>query len=268
MSALDGIRLLSLALNVPGPVAVARLADEGASAVKIEPPAGDPLAIYSRPWYDALHARVSVAAIDLKADDGRRALDERLAGADVLITSQRPAALARLGLSPDALAARHPALRSVAIVGDRTAPDAPGHDLTYQATAGLVGAAMPATLIADLAGAAQVVTAVLLVLREPPGTQRVVGLRDALDAFVAPRRHGLTITGGALGGGDPAYGVYATRDGHIAVAALEPHFRQRLYEAVGQPVNTPLAETFLARTTAEWTAFARAHDVPLDAVAG
>lgn len=266
MAALAGIRLVSLALNVPGPVAMARLAEEGAAVVKIEPPAGDPLAAYSRAWYDALHARVTVATIDLKTEDGRRALDGRLAEADVLVTSQRPAALARLGLSPTALATRHPALRSVAIVGDGAAPDEPGHDLTYQAAAGLVGAAMPPTLVADLAGAGQAVSAVMLVLRDPPGARRVVGLREAVDAFATPRQHGLTVEGGPLGGGDPAYRLYATRDGRVAVAALEPHFRQRLYAALTLPVDAPLDEVFLTRTSAEWTTFARAHDVPLHRV--
>lgn len=267
MSALDGIRVVSLALNVPGPVAVARLADEGAAVWKAEPPAGDPLAGYSRAWYDDLHARITVATVDLKTDVGRRDLEARLAGADVLVTSQRPAALARLGLAPDALASRHPALRSVAIVGDSTAADVPGHDLTYQASAGLVASALPPTLVADLAGAERVVSAVLLVLFEAPGARRVVGLRDALEPFVAPRRHGLTAPGGRLGGGDPAYGIYTTRDGRIAVAALEPHFRQRLYAALALPLDAPLSEIFRSRTTAEWTAFAHAHDLPLHAIA-
>lgn len=267
MPVLAGLRLVSLALNVPGPVAVARLVGEGATATKIEPPAGDPLATYSRAWYEALHAGVAVATVDLKTADGRRLLDRRLADADVLLTSQRPAALARLGLSADALASRHPTLRAVAIVGDGAAPDAPGHDLTYQAAAGLVQTSLPSTLVADLAGAERVVSAVLLVLQERPGARRVVGLRDVLDGFAAPRRHGLTVTGGPLGGGDPAYGIYASRDGHVAVAALEPHFRQRLYDALALPVGTPLAAAFLARTSAEWDVFARTHDLPLRAVA-
>ena len=81
MPALSGVSLLSFALNVPGPVAVARLVAEGATAVKIEPPAGDPLAAYSRPWYDALHAGVTVVPLDLKRDAGRDALEPLLARA-------------------------------------------------------------------------------------------------------------------------------------------------------------------------------------------
>jgi alpha-methylacyl-CoA racemase len=264
--ALSGVSLLSFALNVPGPVAVARLVAEGATAVKIEPPGGDPLALYARAWYDDLHTGVTVVPLDLKTGDGRAALEPRLARADVVVTSQRPAALARLGLAPDALRAQHPHLRVVTIVGDTSAPDLPGHDVTYQAEAGLLRADLPATFLADLAGAADAVTAVLLALREPAGTHRIVGLRDALAPFAAPRRHGLTGPGGRFGGADPAYGVYAAADGLIAVAALEPHFRARFYAALGLPLDAPLHDVIGARTCDDWDTFARTHDVPLSRV--
>jgi alpha-methylacyl-CoA racemase len=42
---------VSLAFNLPGPVAAAALRDLGASVVKVEPPRGDPLAIVSPKWY-------------------------------------------------------------------------------------------------------------------------------------------------------------------------------------------------------------------------
>lgn len=255
--------MLSFALNVPGPIAVARLVAEGAAAVKIEPPGGDPLTLYSRAWYDALHTHVTVVPLDLKTAEGRAALEPLLARSHVVVTSQRPGALVRLGLAPNDLFARHPHLRLVTIVGDTSAPDVPGHDVTYQADAGLLRADLPVTFLADLAGAADAVTAVLLALREPAGTHRVVGLRDALIPFAAPRRYGLTDPDGCFGGADPAYGVYAAADGLVAVAALEPHFRARFYAALGLPLDAPLHEMMRARTCAAWTAFAREHDLPL-----
>lgn len=266
MPALRGVRLVSLALNVPGPVAVARLVAEGATAVKIEPPAGDPLAALCRPWYDALHAGVTIVTADLKTPEGRAALDARLGDTDVLLTSHRPSSLARLGVSVAQVSDRFPALRHVSIVGDTTAPERAGHDVTYQAEAGLLRGTLPATLLADMAGAERVVAAVLLALRDAPGTHRVVGLRDAVTALAEPLRRGLTARGGVLGGALPAYGVYPAADGHVAVAALEPHFRQRLYAALGLPVDAPLDAVIAARSCAEWTAFAGAHDLPMAAV--
>src|SRR4051794_29898571 len=41
---LGGIQVVSLALNVPGPAAAARLCRLGAALAKVEPPGGDPLA--------------------------------------------------------------------------------------------------------------------------------------------------------------------------------------------------------------------------------
>lgn len=263
---LAGVRLVSLAQNVPGPVAVARLVREGVTACKIEPPAGDPLASWCPSWYAELHDAVRVQPLDLKTVDGRCELEAQLDAADVLLTSQRPSALARLGLSPADLGARHPALRVVSIVGDETEPELPGHDLTYQASAGLVDDRLPRTLLADLAGAERVCTAVLLALRQPPGAARVVGLYDSLSTFTAPLRHGLTTAGAPLGGGLPAYGVYPARDGFVAVAALEPHFRTRLYEALGVPTDAPLDEALRGHTAAEWEAWGRVHDLPLVSV--
>ena len=266
MSALTGVRLLSLALNLPGPVAVARLVAYGASATKVEPPDGDPLARYSRAWYDTLHGGVPVVTLDLKREAGRAECDQLLGAGDVLITSHRPSALTRLGLGPSQLAARFPALRTVAIVGDTAAPEQAGHDVTYQAEAGLVRDRLPITLLADLVGAERVVATVLLALRSAPGTTLHVGLRDVVDDLRAPLDLGLTRQDGQFGGGDPAYGVYRTRDGFVAVAALEPHFRARLYDALQLPVGAALASTIAARTSLKWTVFGRRHDVPISLV--
>ncbi len=154
----------------------------------------------------------------------------------------------------------------MAIVGDTRAPDVAGHDLTYQADAGLVEDRLPATLVADLAGAERAVSTVLLVLREPGGTHRQVGLRDSLDVFRTPRLHALTTPGGPFGGADPAYQVYRALDGVVALAALEPHFRARLYTALALPLDAPLDDVMATRSCDEWAAFARAHDVPLSVV--
>lgn len=247
-------------------MALARLVALGASATKVEPPSGDPLMTYSRAWYDRLHEGVTVAALDLKAEEGRARCDRLLGTTDVLLTSQRPSALTRLGLGPARLGERFPALRTVSIVGDLAAPEHAGHDVTYQAEAGLLRDRLPVTLLADLAGAERVVATVLLALRSAPGACLVVALREVVDDLRAPLDYALTTDGGRLGGGDPAYGVYRARDGYVSVAALEPHFRARLYGALALPLDAPLNHAMASRTCAEWTAFAREHDLPLSVV--
>jgi crotonobetainyl-CoA:carnitine CoA-transferase CaiB-like acyl-CoA transferase len=54
MKPLDGVDVVSLAVNLPGPLAAARLREFGATVTKVEPPAGDPLAAGAPQWYSKL----------------------------------------------------------------------------------------------------------------------------------------------------------------------------------------------------------------------
>ena len=103
---LDGIRVVTLAQNVPGPLAAARMREAGARVTKIEPPAGDPFLALSREWHAELHEGIPIERLDLKSPDGLARLTVLLADADLLLTSQRPSAIARLGLDPASLRAR------------------------------------------------------------------------------------------------------------------------------------------------------------------
>jgi alpha-methylacyl-CoA racemase len=261
------MRIVSMAQNVPGPVAVSRLVAAGATAIKIEAPWGDQLEGLCKPWYDELHAGIRVERLDLKRADAFDRLMTLLDQSDVFVASHRPSALHRLHLDADALHTRFPTLRHVNIVGDTANPEEPGHDLTYQARAGLLNDAMPRTLIADMAGAERARAAITEVMREPGGS-RVVGLYDVLRDLAAPLRYGLTGAGGHLGGGNPAYAIYATRAGRIAVGALEPHFRARLFEGLGLPDGADPSAVFATRTAIEWEEWAASRDLPLAAIKG
>lgn len=263
---LDRVRVVTMAQNVPGPLAAARLAEAGARVTKVEPPRGDPFLELSPAWHAEMHARVSIERLDLKSADGMARMMVLLRDADLFLTSQRPSALARLGFDPDTLRSRAPALRLVRIFGSLRDPEDPGHDLTYQAQAGLLGDAMPRTLAADVMASERAFAAALMVLRQPPGSVMDVGLVESLAPMIAPLRHGLTAPGGTLGGGAPRYGLYTTRAGRIAVAALEPHFETRLHDALGLTRGADLSARFLERTASEWEVWARERDLPIVAV--
>jgi alpha-methylacyl-CoA racemase len=273
--ALEGIAVVTLALNVPGPVAAARLRDLGARVTKIEPPQGDPLASLAPRWHEALHRGCSVKSLDLKTPTGRTALDALLQGADLLLTSSRPSALARLGLGWGELHARHPELAHVAIIGAPPPDDEhPGHDLTFVAQLGLVEPpALPRTLLADLAGAERAAgVAAVLLLRRARGLGAAfaaVSLREAARPFRQPLTHGLTAPGSVLGGGSSTYRMYRARDAWIALAALEPHFVQRLCAALGveTPSEATLTKIFAERDARDWELWASQNDVPLAVVA-
>lgn len=271
---LEGLRVTTIALNLPGPVACARLRDLGAGVTKVEPLAGDPFEKYCGTWYRHLHAGMSVRKLDLKSTAGREALVALLGQSDLLVTAQRPSALARLELDPASLAARHPRLCHVAITGHpHPEEETPGHDLTYLAVHGLVSPpAMPATLFADMAGAERAVTTALALViarsRTGRGESAAAPLEDAARALAQPLREGLTARGALLGGGLAGYNVYRAREGWIAVAALEPHFEKGLAQALGLDVLSieALREKFAADTAPNWERWARGLDLPIVAI--
>ncbi len=245
---LKGVRVLSLALNIPGPAALMRCQKMGATCVKLEPPAhpgapvgtpGDPLGLYNRAAYDLLNKGVRVSHADLKTELGQKALHRELARADVLLTSFRPSALSKLGLQWKDLHKRYPSLSMVSIVGaPGVRAEEPGHDLTYLAENNLVnGLELPSTLYADMGGSLMGSEAVLQTrlhqLQKGHGTHIEVALSVAAGYLALPRTWGLTTAGAAVGGGHAGYRVYPCADGRVAVAALEPHFAAALGGVVG-----------------------------------
>lgn len=271
---LKGTRLVTLALNVPGPVAAARLVELGVEGVKIEPPSGDPLKLVGRLWYDFLTRSQTVVALDLKNDEDRRKLDVYLNDAGLLLTSFRPSALRRLKLDWEFLHHRHPRLCVVNMIGyPPPNEELPGHDLTYQASLGLLRPPeLPVTLHADMAGAERAVNVSLALLmnfvRTGQAGQAYVSLYQAIRDFAGPLTAGLTKPGGVLGGGLPFYGVYQASDGWVAVAALEPVFIKRMTAELNlsAKAGVELEAIFRTRTASEWEQWAKERDLPIAAV--
>lgn len=280
---LAGVRVLSLALNLPGPAALMRCQRMGATCVKLEPPApegaasADPMGMYNPLAYVMLHEGVEVLQADLKSEAGQALLHEQLAQTDVLLTSFRPSALAKLGLAWEALHARYPRLSLVAIVG---APgeraEEPGHDLTYLAESGLlVDDTMPPTLYADMGGALMASEAVLQALLKRyavgEGVQVEVALNAVAEWLALPRSWGLTMPDGAVGGAHAGYRIYPCADGRVAVAALEPHFAAALREMTGvasedmfaPAVHEEIALWFATTTRAQLDSIAAEYDIPV-----
>jgi crotonobetainyl-CoA:carnitine CoA-transferase CaiB-like acyl-CoA transferase len=285
--ALSGLRILSLALNLPGPAALMRCRRMGATCLKVEPPSGDPMGLYNPAAYAQLHEGVKVLTADLKTDEGRATLHKELDKTDVLLTSFRPSGLAKLGLSWKELHSRHPMLCQVAIVGaPGDGAEEPGHDLTYLAQNDLVPALeLPATLYADMGGSLIASEAVLQAAlhlnarysgegETPRGIFIEVALSDAAAWLGLPRHWGLTKPTGSVGGAHAGYRVYECKDGRVAVAALEPHFAAALCTQAGVTSNDrsvmfapatheAMAKFFLSRDCSELDRIAKDHDIPL-----
>lgn len=242
------------------------------------------MSMYCAPAYRDLHRGIRVITADLKTERGQRVLQRELARADVLLTSFRPSALARLGLGWQTLRAQFPELSQVAIVGAPGAgAEAPGHDLTYLADNDLITSLdLPATLYADMGGALCAVQAVLQAAMHMRasgrGAYQEVALSGAAAWLALPRAWGLTQAGAAVGGGHAGYRVYPCQDGRVAVAALEPHFAVRLCRAANVALPDPqamfnpatqhaLAAFFIGKTRRQLDAIGAEHDVPLHTLA-
>ena len=280
---LRGIRILSLALNLPGPAALMRLRAMGARCTKLEPPAGDPMYVYKRSVYDTLQEGVKIVSADLRTPTGQTALHRELARTQVLVTSFRPSALVKLGLTWKALHKAYPALSQVAIVGSHgERGDEPGHDLTYMAEMGLVnGMELPPSLFADMGGSLMtseaVLKAVLQQSRSDKGVYLEVSLAGAAGYLGLPNSWGLTPPGKSLGGAHAGYRLYPCKDGRVAVAALEPHFATALCQAAGvasthrnvmmaQTTHDAVAKFVAPQTCRQLTTLGAALDIPLFAM--
>ncbi len=257
---LAGLRVLDLTRHLPGPYATLVLSDLGAQVDKLEEASGDPTrglpfgAGAEASYFAGLNRGKRSLVLDLKAQGAPRLL-LRLAGHyDVLVEGFRPGVLERLGLGHETLQEAHPRLVVCALSGfGQTGPDRlrAGHDLGYQARAGVLGysagAGLPGGQLADVGGALFAVVGILAALQERTRTGRGrlvdVALADSATAFVhmhlaAHLSGGLPLRPGKdlLNGGLPCYRLYGTADGQqLAVAALEPRFFSALCERLGRP---------------------------------
>jgi alpha-methylacyl-CoA racemase len=269
------LNVVALVTNVPGPLAAEHFARRGARVLKIEPPGGDPLDRVAPGWYSRITAGMRVVRHDLKEQAARAEVAGALETADLFISSVRPKALERAGLTSNALTALNPRLCRVAVVGEGgSRAAAAGHDLTYQAVSGLLAPpAMPRTVFADLFAAERAIAAAyrLLFERHHTGTGGIeqVAIADGAAVLADPIRFGLTAEGGPLSGAFAVYRLYRTSDGWIAFAALEAHFQENVRAALGvDPFDaSELERIFAQHPSSYWEDLALKFDLPVAAVA-
>jgi crotonobetainyl-CoA:carnitine CoA-transferase CaiB-like acyl-CoA transferase len=146
---LSGVRVVEIAVMVAAPSATAMMAALGADVIKVEPPTGDP---WRGAWAPAMfehdnRGKRSVA-LDLTTAEAREVMERLLAEADVFVTNVRPGGLARIGLDPESVRARHPTLVYAVATGyGHTGPgaDKAGYDIgAYWARSGFA-----ATVVGD-----------------------------------------------------------------------------------------------------------------------
>ncbi|MEY7851080.1 CaiB/BaiF CoA transferase family protein [Natrarchaeobius sp. A-rgal3] len=292
---LDECTVIDLTQLLPGAYATQLFADLGATVLKVEPPAGDPLR--SVPLvqpedgvFDGLSRGKRSVVLDLKSEEGKRALYDLVADADVVIEGFRPGVASRLGADEETLRSIAPDLVYCSLSGfGQSGPyrDRPGHDLTFAGLSGLVDLSRRSTderptpppfSVSDIGGglfaAFSIVTALLSRERTGDGSYIDVSMLDVLISFSQ------SYAPSALAGNDPrppepftgmypCYDVYETADGqYVTLAAVEPQFWDRFCELVDRPdlrekhcspdpavrdaLRETLADIFATRSQSAW----------------
>ncbi|MAS43542.1 MAG: CoA transferase [Rhodobacteraceae bacterium] len=312
MRPLEGLRVIDLTHVLAGPFATHQLRCLGAEVVKIERPGhGDVMrALAARPelggitpGFAALNAGKKSVTLDLKSEGGRADLLRLVATADVFVENFRPGAAARLGLDPDAIRAARPGIVCCSISGWGQSGDMAGlraYDHVVQAATGMMAlqgtdpsgppikVGFPVIDIATGMTAASAILAALL--RRARGDQADITLDVSMADSAALLMAGTVAQVRASGKppprignrgfvGSPGADTFATRDGHVSVAANTMGQFRRLCAVLGRPeLSAPphlpdgLPDgAFLADMAGETLraglaeAFARAEAAPLEA---
>jgi crotonobetainyl-CoA:carnitine CoA-transferase CaiB-like acyl-CoA transferase len=122
---LSDLRVIDVATVIAGPGCARYLADFGAEVVKVERPEGDTARDlgWRDPsdgqslWWKVVGRGKRTIALDLKDPDDLEVMLRLCDGADVLVENFRPGTLERLGLGPEILHARNPALVVTRVTG-------------------------------------------------------------------------------------------------------------------------------------------------------
>ncbi|WP_433466834.1 CaiB/BaiF CoA transferase family protein [Spirillospora sp. CA-128828] len=254
MAPLDGLRVLDLTMWRPGPYATQLLAQLGADVIKVEPPGGEPMRMFGD-HFDVLNRHKRGIALDLKSEDGLKALRGLAKDAEVFVEGFRPGVAERLGVGHETLRELNPRLVYCSISGygaEGPLKDVPGHDINYRAYA----AALPPDAVspeadelplADMAAATMAAFAITAACLKARGTgvgDRIdLGMADVLAHWVgtvpaATRRSGA--------GPVPGYGVYPTKDGRKITLGVVSE--ERLWAAtcralgIDEHADVPFAE--------------------------
>ena len=143
------VRVVELATFIAAPAGTHLLASQGASVIKVEDlGVGDPLRVFGSGrggmsgWFANLGAGKQSIGLDITSEDGRRILQELIAGADVFVQAYRPGVAERLGFGAEEMRAANPRLIYVSISGfgeEGPYSQRPAYDAVNQGWSGIAG---------------------------------------------------------------------------------------------------------------------------------
>ncbi|HZU80981.1 MAG TPA: CoA transferase [Acidimicrobiales bacterium] len=292
---LEGLRVLDLGIWRPVPYATQLLVEMGADVVKVEPPGGDPMRIFPE-LFAVLNAGKRSIDVDLKSEAGVAEVLGLAAGADAVLEGFRPGVADRLGVGYQAVRAVNRAVVYCSISGygaDGPLAQVPGHDINYQAYAGVlrprggqpVSGSLPVgDLGAGMTAAMATVAGCFRARATGEGERIDVGIADVLATWNGAVGQ-LTPVGSEVPmNGLPGYGTYRTADEQwVAVGVLtEDSFWSGLCHALGleeldglpigervarkSELDAEVAAVIAAKPLADVMTVLEKHDVPVSPV--
>lgn len=260
---LDGIRVIDMTSVLMGPFASQSLGEMGADVIKVEAPQGDLVrqigpgrhADMGPVFLNANRHKRSVV-LDLKQPAGLAALQALLRDADVLMYNVRPAAMERLGLGYEAVAALNPRIVYAGLLGfgqDGPYAAKPAYDdliqgactlphLIARASGGIpryVPTAM-ADRIVGLTAVGGILATLLARERSGRGDRVDIPMFETMVGFtLGDHLGGQTFDPPLDGGGyarhlSPERRPYRTRDGHVCALVYNDQHWQRFLRAIGR----------------------------------
>ncbi|MDI9358999.1 MAG: CaiB/BaiF CoA-transferase family protein [Phycisphaerales bacterium] len=252
--------------------------------------------------YLAVNSLKKNLIIDFKNTEAQIQLIEEIKNSDVLIESARPGAMKSFGLGFDDVKLIKPDIIYVSVSGfgqTGALHDKASHDLNYLALTGVLSTLkdengkpiLPYSQIADTAGGSyMLIVAVLTALLNKKNTNKAQYIDLSIASGIAPTialARGIEADGltknlrGMFTGMLVNYNVYRCQDKKwMVLAALELKFWHVFCDGIGQPdwkknsyedlirsvPKKAVEDIFIAKTQAEWTAFAKEHDCCLSPV--
>jgi crotonobetainyl-CoA:carnitine CoA-transferase CaiB-like acyl-CoA transferase len=287
---LEGVKILDLSMNLPGPYCTMLLCDMGAEVIKIEEPIqGDQIRGLSKDFFGQLNRGKKSVTLNLKKPAGLEAFLSLAEKSDVILESFRPGVTGKLGIDYDAVKRVNDRIIycSISSFGqDGPMRDVPCHDLNTVALTGIQHMmtikggppVMPSLQLADTANGAlcalAIVSALWQRMNKKTGQYLDVSMYESCFSWqhwnVINLLNGVAARPGEglINGGTAFYNLYETGDGrYISIASLEPHFWSGLCKlldkehlvksqfAVGEEsakARQELKEVFLTKTLDEW----------------
>jgi alpha-methylacyl-CoA racemase len=257
MGPLAGLKILEFEAIGPGPFCGMMLADMGADVLLIDRPDDPGLGLGRERWSDVMLRGRRSATLDLKSKIGVEAALALAGKADAIIEGFRPGVMERLGLGPEVLLQRNPALVYGRMTGwgqDGPLSTRAGHDINYIALTGVLHAigragsapVPPLNLVGDFGGGGMLLAfgiACALVDAQRSGKGQVVDaamvdgaslLATMFSGMLAAKRWSEERGANVLDTGAPWYDVYETKDGkYVAIGSIEPKFYADLIFRLG-----------------------------------